>query len=128
MSTILIVDDDAAVADVVKLVLSEAGHKCLVAHSPRDALDVVEKQSVDGIILDVWLGRDDGLDLAATLIERMPTQPFIIMSGGGPGRSLEMVTARADALGACSVLYKPFDDDELLTAVDAMLGGTCSET
>lgn len=77
--------------------------------------------AVDGAIIDVWLRGEDGLDVAEKLAERRDRLPFAVMSGGGPGRSLERVTARADALGARGILFKPFDDDELMALVATML-------
>ncbi len=121
MATILIVDDDSGVADVVALVLEGQGHAPIIANSAAEAINSLSERDVDGAILDVWLGKDDGLELAAELSRVGNPPPFIIMSGGGPGRSLETVTARADALGAHSVLYKPFDDDELIEAVRSLL-------
>ena len=122
MAEILIVDDEANVADVVALVLEGAGHMIARAISLEGAKSSLDKKSFDGAIVDVWLGSDDGLELATLLSTQDPILPFVIMSGGGRGRSLETVTARADALGAAAVLFKPFDDDELLDAVDNMLG------
>lgn len=122
MAHILVVDDDHAVAKVVGMVLTQAGHTISVADSVGAALDALNGGEFGGAIIDVWLGEDDGLDLASALSTKAWAVPFMVMSGGGPGRSLETVTGRADALGAVAVLYKPFDDDELLDAVDTMLG------
>ena len=116
--TILIVDDDRGVADAVRMVLEEAGYA--VRTSAQEAYRACEEMMPRLCLLDVWLKGEDGLELAAEA--RRKGLPLIIMSGGGPGRSLEAVTARADALGASAVLYKPFDDDELLAAVRRALG------
>ncbi|MEM6649647.1 MAG: response regulator [Pseudomonadota bacterium] len=118
MANILIVDDDSAVADVIALVLEQADYTALTTSTIGEAKAHIERGDVAGALIDVWLQDEDGLSLAAHLAEKDPTFPFIIMSGGGPGRSLETVTARADSFGAHHVLYKPFDDDELLSAVE----------
>ena len=120
MGKILIVDDDAGVADSVALVLREAGHEPRIASDGRSALAAMTMAPPDACVLDVWLGEEDGLAVAEAARGR--GLPVVVMSGGGPGRSLEQVTARADALGAVRVLYKPFDDDELTDAVAAALG------
>ncbi|MEM9422702.1 MAG: response regulator [Pseudomonadota bacterium] len=122
MATILIVDDDSSVADVVALVLDGEGHRTDTASDATETLKKLSQGGIQGVILDVWLGADDGLALADKLAQLNEPPPFIVMSGGGPGRSLETVTARADALGARAVLYKPFDDDELIAAVNDLLG------
>ena len=121
MPRILIVDDDKAVTEAIGLVLTEAGHTVEVAHDPAAArARVASPPAPDLCLFDVFMDGEDGLALAAEL--RSEAAPaVIIMSGGGPGRTLESVTARADALGASAVLFKPFDDDELLDAVGRAL-------
>ena len=124
MPTILIVDDDKSVANAIRLVLEEAGYAVRVAYRPDEARRIVKGEAPPDIcFFDVFMDGEDGLALAAEL--QQPGAPrIVIMSGGGPGRSLESVTARADALGAVAVLFKPFDDDELLGAVVKATGDT----
>ena len=123
MTNVLIVDDDEAVATAVRLVLEEAGHAVLTAHDAAAARRLVaDTDDLDVCLFDVFMDGEDGLALAAEL-QGGDAPAVIIMSGGGPGRSLESVTARADAMGAVAVLFKPFDDDELLDAVRRATGG-----
>ena len=121
MPKILIVDDDRAVADSVAMVLGDAGYETEAAHDARTAIAAMKARPPDACLFDVWLGGDDGLALA----ERAASEglPLVVMSGGGPGRSLESVTAKADALGASAMLFKPFDDEELTDAVAKALAG-----
>lgn len=122
MAKILIIDDDAAVAGVMAAILEEAGHQAVTATTEAAREQALRApEPFDGAIVDVWLGNEDGLRVAGSLRQLSPPLPFVIVSGGGPGRSLETVTARADALGARTMLYKPFDNDELLAAVEEML-------
>ena len=123
MARILVVDDDMAVAEVIVLVLSNAGHETTRAANLTEARAALENTEFDGVLIDVWLGEDDGLTLAQELEAHPAQTPFAIMSGGGPRRTLETVTARADSLGASGVLFKPFEDDELLGAIEKMAGG-----
>ena len=113
--TVLIVDDDVPVAQSVALVLEDAGYAARQVHDARSALDAMRGDPPDACVFDVWLDGDDGLALAEEA--RMLGLPLVVMSGGGPGRSLESVTAKADALGAAAMLFKPFDDDELTDAI-----------
>jgi len=122
MATILVVDDEQDVADAVKLVLQNDGYFVLVAKDMASARDILSTGEVDACVLDVWIDGDTGLDLATEISRDAEPVPFVMMSGGGPGRSLESATAKADALGAAEVLFKPFDDDELLAAVKKALG------
>ena len=122
MTSILIVDDDKQVAAAIRMALEEEGYAVEVAHDAATARRIVGAPSrPDACLLDVFMDGEDGLALAAEL-QGEGAPPVVIMSGGGPGRSLESVTARADALGAVAVLFKPFDDDELLDAVRRATG------
>ncbi|MGV6801691.1 MAG: response regulator [bacterium] len=121
MARILIVEDDAGVAEALQFVLHKNNYT--TDHAKNIAL--AEKLSAETdyhcTILDVWLGQEDGLSFLVSQRQYNNDRPFIIISGGGPGRSLENVTARADALGAVAVLYKPFDDTELLTTLEKII-------
>ena len=121
MATILIVDDDAPVAESLALVLEDAGYKTRQVHDAKAALAAIRMAPPDACLFDVWLDGDDGLALAEKA--REAGLPIVVMSGGGPGRSLESVTAKADALGAAAMLFKPFDDEELTQAVERALKG-----
>lgn len=121
MAVILVIDDNAEVANTVALALKDAGHETVVTTTISDAHERLSQGGLDGVIVDVWMDDDDGLDFAALMARQDPSLPFIVMSGGGAGKTLETVTARADSLGAVAMLFKPFDEDELLTAVSAML-------
>ena len=121
MAVILVIDDNAEVANTVALALKDAGHKATITTSISDARQRLDEDKFDGVIIDVWMDHDDGLDIAAEIAGREPGLPFIVMSGGGPGKTLETVTARADSLGAAAMLFKPFDEDELIAAVEQML-------
>lgn len=119
MRTVLVVDDDIRVAQSVALVLEDAGYKPRMVHDAKAALAAMRITPPDACLIDVWLDGEDGLALAEAA--RDARLPLVVMSGGGPGRSLEQVTAKADALGAAAMLFKPFDDDELTDALASAL-------
>ena len=75
----------------------------------------------DLILLDVWLGEENGLTLLGEIRTDGFEGPVIVMSGGGPGRTLEQAMAIADVRGANQVLIKPFTNDEILDAVQSVL-------
>ncbi|MEE9328652.1 MAG: response regulator [Parvularculaceae bacterium] len=121
MAEILIIEDEAAMAMAISFVLDNAGHTTQTACDAPSAKKILATSKIDCAICDVWLGNDDGLDLFAKLRSDGVTIPFVIVSGGGPGRTLEAVTTRADMLGAIGILFKPFGDDELLDVIDIAL-------
>lgn len=127
MATILVVDDNEDVAETVSINLKEAGHHAITAPTLHQARQEMQDRgdSFNGAIVDIWMtngtATDNGLHFAEELSRRSPPIPFVVISGGGPGKTLESVAARADSLGAVAVLFKPFDDDELMAAVKSML-------
>ncbi len=117
MSKILLIEDDQTVAESIAFSLHSLGHNCAHALNTQTALKLLNTTPFDAAMIDVWLEKEDGLNFLAQIGNRASMPPFIVISGGGPGRSLENVTARADAHGAVAFLYKPFDDDELAEAI-----------
>ena len=61
--------------------------------------------------------RRSGIELLGSLREARPGLPVVMMSGGGPGRTLEQATLSADLAGADLFLYKPFGAEELVGAI-----------
>ncbi|WP_306249763.1 response regulator [Parvularcula sp. IMCC14364] len=122
MASILLIEDDHTVADAISFVLTRKGHEVSHAHNTRIARQKLETGSFDCAFIDVWLGEEDGLEFLSEHLDLFSSTPFVVISGGGPGRTLENVTARADAYGAVRILYKPFEDEELLAALNQTLG------
>lgn len=65
MNPILIVDDEAAIAMLVRRILTEAGYRCQAVTDSRAAADLLEKNSYDLVLLDVMMPHLDGYDLLA---------------------------------------------------------------
>lgn len=67
MNPILIVDDEAAIAMLVRRILTEAGYRCQAVTDSRAAADLLEKNCYDLVLLDVMMPHLDGYDLLAYL-------------------------------------------------------------
>lgn len=67
MNPILIVDDEAAIAMLVRRILTEAGYRCQAVTDSRAAADLLEKNRYDLVLLDVMMPHLDGYDLLAYL-------------------------------------------------------------
>lgn len=63
MNKILIVEDEIAISDLLKICLEEQGYKCEVANDGELAADLVEKKQYDLVLLDVMLPKIDGYEL-----------------------------------------------------------------
>ncbi len=121
MTHILIVDDAKAVRESRSVVLKKAGYDVTEAIDGEQALSTLSAQSFDLAIVDIWMPRKDGLSLLQEVRAQRSDIPIIIVSGGGPGAPLERSAALADIYGAAEVLFKPFENFELLDAVTGAL-------
>ena len=121
MTRILIVDDVEAVRESMSAVLKKAGYDVTEAADGEQALATLSTQSFDLAIVDIWMPRKNGLSLLQEVRAQRSDIPIIIVSGGGPGAPLERSAALADIYGAAEVLFKPFENFELLDAVKGAL-------
>ena len=121
MTRILIVDDAEAVRESMSAVLKKAGYDVTEAADGEQALATLSTQSFDLAIVDIWMPRKNGLSLLQEVRAQRTDIPIIIVSGGGPGAPLERSAALADIYGAAEVLFKPFENIELLDAVTGAL-------
>lgn len=118
---VLVVEDTPAVLMSVRAILGAGGFDVVEATNGRAALDLLEEQTFDLVVSDVWMPEMDGIALLKTLRERQIDVPVVIISGGSPQAPLEMTAPLADTFGAHAVLYKPFESAELLEAVNDAL-------
>lgn len=120
MAHIAVVDDDAEVRDFIALVLGQAGHSVVTAADGLAATRVIETRTPDLMILDILMPRRDGLETLLSLRRDGRGFPILAISAGGllDGGYL-LQTARV--FGADDTLFKPFTEDRLRAAVDALL-------
>ena len=115
--TVLLVEDDAEVGELVEAMLHDLGHKVLRADSCDAALEIAEREPKIGLVLTdvIMSGGKTGVDLAHLLTSRRPGLP-VVLSSGFTGEAL------ADAEAApWPLLRKPYATDELATAIAAAL-------
>lgn len=114
--TILIVDDVDANVLLLKLLISKAGYKTMTAFNGRDALDAVEKQKPDLILLDIMMPIMDGHEVAKKLKERPEYAdiPIIFLSALNSTEDI----VQGFRFGAADYVSKPFNKDELLTRIN----------
>ena len=111
----LVVEDQAAVREVVAEMLAGVGYEVLTASGTGEALALVDGLSrLDVVVTDLVMPGGDGASLAATLRERFPAAAIVIASGFAEEAAL------AEASDAATVfLQKPFDVRELSSAIRA---------
>ena len=109
--TVLVVDDDAGIADLLADLLAEEGYAVLTAADGDEALAEVEREPVDLVLTDVMLPGVDGVTLSERLRQRGDQTPVVLMSA---------VFDDVDIPGVRFV-PKPFDLDYMVGVVDSVL-------
>jgi DNA-binding response OmpR family regulator len=116
MARILLVNDEKDLVEVCGMVLEGQGHEVIALTDGAKAFDVAVRQPPDIIILDWVLGNMTGEDLLRALRAHPATRrtPILMIS------ALPDLEARAAVLGADGALGKPFDEDQLIRAVEEL--------
>ena len=115
MIKILIVDDEKPICDLVDLNLSAAGYFCKSVQDGMKAIELIEKETFDLILLDIMLPGVDGFDIMEYI--RPLKIPVIFITAKGDVKD----RVKGLRLGAEDYLVKPFDVVELVARVEAVL-------
>ena len=114
--TILVVEDEASIAEVVSLYLKRAGYSVQTASDGKQAMTLLEKQLPDLVILDLMLPEVDGLSLTRWLRDRSDV-PIIMLTA----RREEIDRIAGLEMGADDYVVKPFSPQELVSRVRAVM-------
>ena len=116
-STILIVDDDHNVLEVLNARLSSQGFRVLQAPGAEEALDIIKKEPIDLMISDVKMPGIGGLDLFTMARSHLPSLPVIFLTAYGTiSEAVHAVKA-----GAVDYLAKPFNGRDLIKKINRIL-------
>jgi len=115
--SLLVVEDDEDLADLVALHLRDMGHRVTVEHDGRAGLQRAQTETFDVVLLDINLPGMDGLEICRRL-RSAPTYPAILML---TARSTELDRVVGLEVGADDYLTKPFSVRELVARVKALL-------
>jgi len=119
MASILVLDDVADAAIMVKRILSRKGHAVEAFTEEQQALSFARAHPVDLAILDIKLLKMTGMEVLEELKKLRPDMRAIMLTGYP---TLETARQSLD-LGANAYCVKPIDKDELEAAVASVLGG-----
>ena len=120
LRTILLIDDNDAIREMVRRVLVNAGYAVQEAQDGKAGLAYYHQQRFDAVITDIVMPETEGLETIRELRRADPLVKIIAMSGaGGPagGGYLDF----ALKFGAQRILHKPFTADALLAIVNEVL-------
>jgi DNA-binding response OmpR family regulator len=113
--TILVVDDDPSVREVMARVLGEEGYGVLTANDGPDALEIVEANRIDLVLLDLNMPLQSGWDTFEALAVQNPLVAVMVVTAR-PGQLFTALSAGVDA-----ILEKPLDYSKLLVTVRSVL-------
>jgi two-component system nitrogen regulation response regulator NtrX len=115
--TILVVDDDAKVLRTLADILKSRQFDVVTAENGRKALQIIDEGRVDAVLLDLVLGREDGLEVLRRIGGCLPGLPVIILTGHGT------ITKAVEAVkvGAFDFLEKPVESEKIVLALENAL-------
>lgn len=112
---VLIVEDDEAIANLIKINLSTEGYQCTCALDGKAGADYIEKESFDIVLLDIMLPEIDGYELLE-YIKPMGTPVIFLTAKGALDDRIKGLR-----LGADDYIVKPFQIGELIARIEALL-------
>lgn len=115
MIKILIVDDEKPICDLIDLNLTSAGYHCTAVQDGLEAIDLIEKEEFELVLLDIMLPGADGYDVMEYI--RPLGIPVIFITAKHEVKN----RVKGLKLGADDYLVKPFDVVELVARVEAVL-------
>ncbi|WP_313163447.1 response regulator transcription factor [Sedimentibacter sp.] len=115
MIKVLIVEDQAAIRELIAINLTRMGYDCTVAHNGKIAADLIEENTYDLILLDIMLPEIDGYELIK-YIEPMST-PVIFITAKGSLKD----RVKGLHMGADDYIVKPFETEEMIARVESVL-------
>jgi DNA-binding response OmpR family regulator len=114
--TILLVDDETRMLDLISLYLTPRGYNCIKSTSGADALLYLDSHSADLILLDVMMPEMDGWTVCRE-IKKFWDIPIIMLTA----KSEKPDIVKGLNIGADDYILKPFDEEELIARIEAVL-------
>lgn len=114
MNKILIVDDEADIALILKLQLEDAGYKTVRARDGIEALEQIAKDKFCLILLDIKMPRMDGMQVLDRVQQEYPDLGVVMMTAHGS----ETIAVEAMKKGAIDYISKPFSTDDLVKKIE----------
>jgi DNA-binding NtrC family response regulator len=113
MTMVLVVDDEQAVRESIKMILEYEGFSVRFAPHGKAALEGLKSGGVDLMLLDIKMPGIDGMKVLETVRRDYPAMPVVMISGHGTIEN----AVEATRMGAYEFLQKPLDRDRLLIVV-----------
>lgn len=115
-NTILVVDDDKNICELVRLYLTKEGYDTKCAYSGKRALELFDEINPGAVILDIMLPEIDGIEVLKAIRQKKKT-PVIMLTA--KGETIDKILGLE--LGADDYVVKPFEPKELMARLKAVL-------
>ncbi|MBL0702094.1 MAG: sigma-54-dependent Fis family transcriptional regulator [Desulfosarcina sp.] len=115
--SILIVDDEPSILKSLGGLLSDEGFDVLMASNGYEALKVIDLESPDLVLLDIWMPGIDGIETLKEIKKDNPVIPVVIITGHG---TIE-TAVKAIKLGAFDLIEKPLSIDKIIVTINNAL-------
>jgi two-component system nitrogen regulation response regulator NtrX len=115
--SVLIVDDEASIRQSLGGILADDGFDVETASNGYEALKIIESESPDIVLLDIWMQGMDGLETLKEIKKGNPATPVILISGHG---TIE-TAVKATKLGAFDLIEKPLNIDKVILTINNAL-------
>ncbi len=115
--TILVVDDEELIRNLILTFLSKLGHFCLTAMDGVDALEKMKGNKIDAVITDIKMPNMDGIILTGEISRHYPEIPVMVMTAFDE----EYSAGTAISTGAREFIKKPFSLDEFAIRLHKMI-------
>ena len=109
IKSILVVDDEKDICDLLSIELTDQGFNFFIAHSVTDAVRILKNSSVDLVISDIRMPQKSGIELLKELRLDQKQLPVVFMTGFS-----DITEADAMRMGASAVVAKPFEMSDMV--------------
>ncbi|MEY9980108.1 response regulator transcription factor [Lysinibacillus sp. RC79] len=116
MTTVLIVDDEQDMRNLIEMMLHNAKIETLTAANGTEAYDIIVREKIDLVLLDVMMPHEDGFAVCQS-IRAMSNIPIIFLTA----RDANEDKVRGLTIGGDDYIVKPFTNDELVARIQAVL-------
>jgi CheY-like chemotaxis protein len=120
MPKILVIEDNAIVRNTISRILKTGGYEVCLAGDGLQGMSVFRQEHPDLVISDIIMPEQEGIATIRQIRAESPDMKIIAISGGARMGNIDFLQI-AKKMGACDVLPKPFDPEELLDRVAACL-------
>ncbi|WP_102379103.1 response regulator transcription factor [Raoultibacter timonensis] len=114
---IMLADDELSLCDALEIILDDAGYEVCIAHDGAQAIELFRREQPDLVVLDVMMPKYDGFEVCEVVRGTNPDVPLLMLSAKG-----DIVDKKSGfKAGADDYLVKPFNDEELLLRIEALM-------